>query len=132
MPSLKTYDLFISHVWKYDSDYTRIVQMLDQAPNFSMRNYSCPREDPAVDPTVKCTRKELIAALDGQIRPVNCVIVLAGMYVAYSGWIQEEINIAVGYRKPIIGVKPWGTERTPRAVSDVANIIVGWNTSSIV
>ena len=70
--------------------------------------------------------------LDEQIRPVNCVIVISGMYVAYRYWIQTEINIASRYVKPIIGVKPWGQERIPQEVQDVASEMVGWNTDSIV
>ena len=34
MPSLKTYDLFISHAWRYNADYNRIVEMLNAAPDF--------------------------------------------------------------------------------------------------
>lgn len=132
MPSLKTYDLFISHAWNYDDDYNRIVKMLKEAPNFSWRNYSCPRWDPAVDPKQKYSKAALLEALDKQIRPANCVLVLAGMYVAHSDWIQAEIDIAVSYSKPIVGVKPWGSERIPTAVSNVAKTIVGWNTSTIV
>jgi len=70
--------------------------------------------------------------LDEQIRPVNCVIVISGMYVAYRYWIQTEIDIATSYGKPIIGIKPWGQERIPQAVQDVAVEMVGWNTDSIV
>ena len=39
MPELKTYDVFISHAWTYNSDYYRLVEMLDKAPNFKWRNY---------------------------------------------------------------------------------------------
>lgn len=132
MPVLKTYSLFISHAWNYGDDYTRMVDLLQKAPDFSWRNYSCPRWDPAVDPKTKYTKAALLDSLRDQIRPVNCVLVLAGMYVAYSEWIQAEIDIATGYKKPIVGVKCWGSERIPGAVSNAANAIVGWNTSSIV
>lgn len=47
-------------------------------------------------------------------------------------WIQREIDIAVEYGKPIIGIKPWGQEKIPQAVAKVAKEIVGWNTDSIV
>lgn len=54
------------------------------------------------------------------------------MYVSYSYWIQTEIEIAKAYNKPIIGIIPWGNEKTPKAVSDAAKVVVGWNTDSIV
>lgn len=132
MPNLKTYDLFISHAWRYDDDYYRLVNMLDSAPNFKWRNYSVPKHDPVLDPDDPDDKEKLIKELKEQIRPVNCVLILSGMYVAYSFWIQKEINISLSYSKPIIGIKPWGQQKVPTAVSDVANEIVSWNTQSII
>ena len=34
--------------------------------------------------------------------------------------------------KPIIGVRPWGQQRTPAQVAEAAATMVGWNTDSIV
>jgi hypothetical protein len=108
-----------------------MIDLLSKAPYFKWRNYSCPEHDPAIDPNTEAGRNKLIQALRNQIRPVNCVIVLSGLYVAYSYWIQKEIDIAVSYDKPLIGVKPWGSQRMPKAVQEVADEIVGWNTASI-
>jgi hypothetical protein len=132
VPGLKTYDLFISHAWKYSSGYNRIVGMLKEAPYFYWRNYSCPREDPAVDPEARYSKATLLSELDAQIRPVNCVLVLAGMYAAHSEWIQAEINIARKYNKPIVGVRPWASQVVPITVSGFASAMVGWNTPTIV
>jgi len=128
----KTYFLFISHAWKYHSDYDRIVRMLNEAPYFSWRNYSVPRHDPVLDPDDPDDKQTLIKELKDQIRPTHCVLILAGMYAAHSFWIQKEIDISVSFGKPIVGIKPWGHGRIPKAISDVAKEIVGWNTSSIV
>ena len=128
MPNLKTYDIFISHAWRYSDDYKRLVNLLNKAPRFKWRNYSDPRHDPVIDPNTDVGHRKMKKELDEQIRPVNCVIVISGMYVAYRYWIQTEIDIATRYRKPIIGVKPWGQQRIPQAVQNV----VGWNTDSIV
>jgi len=124
---LKTYRVFISHAWTHNEDYYRLTKMLDEAPNFSWQNYSVPEHDPLH----RKTKEELIQALNNQIGPTNVVIVLAGMYVLYREWILREIDIAVKMNKPIIGVKPWGSERIPQDVQDVAKEIVGWNTLSI-
>ncbi|MGQ5710816.1 TIR domain-containing protein [Desulforudis sp. DRI-14] len=130
MPSLKTYDLFISHVWRNDqnSEYYRLVRFLKEASYFKWRNYSVPEHDPLGAKT----DKELEAKLDLQIKPVNCVLVLSGMYVNYRKWIQKEIEIAQKYNKPIIGIVPWGQERIPQSVLDIAKVMVRWQTSSIV
>lgn len=130
MPPLKTYDLFLSHVWRreHNSEYYRLVSLLTSASNFRWRNYSVPEHDPL---GVK-TNRQLQQALDRQIRAVNCVLVVSGMYVNYRQWIQEEINIAIGYNKPIIGIIPWGQRRVPTEVQRIAHEMVGWQTASIV
>jgi len=128
----KTYDLFISHSWKYGEVYNSMVNLLNNASYFKWRNYSCPEHDPAIDPSTEYGRNKLIEALKNQIRPVNCVIIIGGMYASHSYWIQKEIDIALSYDKPIIGVRPRGAERMPQAVVDAADEIVNWNTDSIV
>ena len=128
MPELKTYRIFISHAWKYDTEYYKLEKMLKDAPNFRWQNYSVPQHDP-LDTT---TKKELGQALHRQISPTHIVVILSGMYVAHREWIQKEIDIASEMGKPIIGIKPRGQERIPQAVQDVAKEMVGWYTSSIV
>jgi hypothetical protein len=132
MPTLRTYRLFISHAWKYNTDYYNLIGLLDKAPNFQYANYSVPEHDPALDPEKSTSRAKLTAALDEQIRQSQCVLIISGMYVNHSFWIQTEIDIASGYQKPIIGLIPRGQEKTPKAVQDVAKEMVGWTTDSIV
>lgn len=128
MPELKKYRIFISHAWRYDDEYYRLVKMLNEAPLFDWANYSVPRHD-RLD---TATDRELTEALHNQIRPTQVVLILAGMYTTYSKWIQKEIDIANGYPKPIVGIKPLGSERIPSAVQEAAIEMVGWNTSSII
>lgn len=130
MPALKTYDLFLSHMWRKtdNSEYYRLESLLKEANNFAWRNYSVPEHDPLGTKT----DKELKEALDRQIRPVNCFLIVSGMYVNHRKWIQEELEIAKSYGKPIVGVIPWGQERTPVEVQNAAKEMVGWNTDSIV
>lgn len=127
MPSLKTYDLFISHAWAYDDDYYRLQSLLRNAANFKWRNYSVPQHDP-LDAN---NTSRLSAALDRQIRPVNIVLIISGMYVNHRNWIQYEIDVAQYYSKPIIGIRPWASQRVPNAVQLASRTMVGWNTNSI-
>ena len=62
----------------------------------------------------------------------SCVIILSGMYVAYSEWIDYEIDTAIELGKPIIGVRPRGQEKTPSNVSTHADVMVAWNSNSVV
>jgi len=132
MPDLKTYDLFISHAWKYNEAYYKLINLLDQASYFYYRNYSVPEHNPVLDPNSVSGKSTLKGKLDGQIRPVNCVLIISGMYASYSEWIEYEIDKAVSLNKPIIGLIPRGADRTPSYVQQKANIMVGWSTSSIV
>ena len=128
MPELRTYNVFISHSWKHDDDYDRLEKMLNEAPNFKWKNFSVPWNDPLSASTdIGLTR-----ALWDQISPTSITVILAGMYANNSKWIQKEIDIALEMQKPIIAVEPWGQERTPKAIQDVATKIVKWNTSSII
>ncbi len=129
---MKEYRIFISHAWRYSEDYYRLVDMLNSAPYFKWRNYSVPEHDPVIDPDTEVGKAKLIEELRKQIQPVHVVIVLAGMYVNYREWIQKEIDIALEYEKPIVGVKPWGQERVPKIIQDVSCKLVGWNTNSII
>ena len=130
MPALKNYDLFLSHVWRkvHNSEYYRLVNFLEGAANFRWRNYSVPEHDPLGTKT----DWQLRQALNRQIRPINCFLVVSGMYVHHRKWIQEEINIALSLNKPIIGIVPWGQNRVPIEVQKIAKEMVGWQTSSIV
>ncbi|ARJ65649.1 conserved protein of unknown function(containing MTH538 TIR-like domain,7-113) [Magnetospirillum sp. XM-1] len=128
MPALKTYDLFISHAWTYTEVYAKLVDFLNAAPFFAWRNYSVPKTDPLTGGSAA----KLTSELDRQIRPVNCVLIIGGMYVSYRDWIQKEIDIARSYNKPIVGIRPWGSQMMPQAVTQAAREIVGWNTASIV
>ena len=128
MPRLKTYDVFISHAWTYHDDYYRVERFLDEAPFFRWRNYSVPDHDPLQLPSTSALKEQLRK----QIRPVNVVLILAGMYVAHSDWIQFEIDFANAINKPMIGIRPRGQQRIPSAVTNSVKEMVGWRTESIV
>jgi hypothetical protein len=132
MPELKTYDLFLSHAWSYNDDYYRLERMLKEATLFNWRNYSVPVNNPLVDPNTIVGKAKLTQLLDNQVKPVNCVLILGGMYVAHSEWILKEIKLAQSYNKPIVAIYPWGQTNMPKVVQDVAHEIVNWQTSSIV
>jgi hypothetical protein len=132
---MSTYNIFISHAWKYTEHYNKIVQWLNEAQDegkLTWKNYSVPEHDPLIDPNTTVGKKKLKEMLSNQITPASKVIVLSGMYVAYSEWIEYEIDTAVSYSKYIIGVEPWGQERVPDKVKSNATVMVGWNKNSVI
>lgn len=121
------YHLFISHAWHRSEHYKKVVEWLDDS-DIIYSNYSVPEENPLHSGN----KTKLKEDLTKQIRPSSCVIILSGMYAAHSDWIKYEIDEAVRMGKYIIGVKPWGQERVPTIVSDNADVMVGWNASSLI
>lgn len=123
------YALFISHSWSYDQEYARLVRLLEEADRFDFRNYSVPQEEKfdadSDDELWKLLREK-------QVKPASVVIVLAGLYSTHSESIEKEIRIAEDEGKPILGVEPWGNDRTSTIVKEHADEMVGWNTDPIV
>jgi len=128
MPELKTRMLFISHAWSYSAHYEKLVEWFNHEPNFNWKNCSVPKYDSLPDKT----SAGLSAGMTRQISPAQGVIILSGMYAAYSGWIEYELQEAQRMGKVIIGVKPWGAERIPLSVQNAAKVMVGWNSASII
>lgn len=130
MPPLKSRSLFISHSWTYGDAYERLTDLLNAAPHFLYRNYSVPKNDPVHNAP---NADALYKAIKNQMVFCDVVLIMAGKYATYSKWIQREIQIAKkDYSKPIVGIKPWANEQVSSVVSEAADRLVGWNTSSIV
>lgn len=128
----KTYNLFISHSWAYGDAYDKLVELLNNRSYFFFKNYSVPKNDPI---HTNGTDKQLYEAIKVQMGYAHVVIILAGVYSTYSRWINKEIEIAqsgFSVRKPILAVQPWGAERTSSVVKEAADLVVKWNTESIV
>lgn len=128
MPALRNYDVFVSHAWKYNDEYYNLIGLLKDHPYFNFRNYSVPEHDPLIFSTTS----DLYKQLEEQIRQSSVVLLIAGKYVKYRKWIQEEIKLAKKYNKPIIAIRPWGADMLPSEAETKADVIVNWQASSIV
>ncbi|MFC7130556.1 TIR domain-containing protein [Haloferax chudinovii] len=124
----RAYRLFVSHSWKYSEHFERIQEFLDDDDRLEWHNFSIPEDDPLEFED----RNDLRQKLYQQVRQANVIIVIAGMYVSHSEWIEEEIEMAEHFDKPIIGVRPNGNQRIPASVQEAAVDIVGWRQKSIV
>lgn len=126
---MSDYNIFISHSWSYGDQYEGLISLLKQAPYFSYKDYSVPKNDPIHNANSATQLKE---AIRGKMQYASCVLILAGVYATYSKWINIEIELAKEMGKKIIAVQPWGAEKTSTVVKNNADYIVGWNTNSIV
>jgi hypothetical protein len=125
MPNLRTYRVFISHAWRYSDDYWRVVRFLDESPNFQWENLSVPQHNPAAG-------DDLSYELRNQMRPADVFLIIGGMYVPHSDWIDFELAFARRIGRPVIGIVKWGSERIPSAIQMAATELVGWSGASIV
>ncbi len=129
---MKTYNLFISHSWRYGDAYERLINLLDKRPYFAFRDYSVPKDDPVHNANSTAALRK---AIRNHMMPCHVVLIMAGVYATYSKWINEEIHLAKdGFQnpKPIIAIRPWGNEHISTVVREAADRIAGWNTESIV
>ena len=124
-----TYNLFISHSWSYSENYNAILGLLNEAPNFTYKDYSVPKNNPIHNAN---NDSQLKAAIRNQMQHASCVLILAGVYSTYSKWINIEIELAQEMGKKIIAIEPWASERTSAVVKKAADVTVGWNTNSII
>jgi hypothetical protein len=105
-----------------------MCRLLQQRQYFNWSNYSVP-ETKAFGQMANYRMKE---ELRQQIRPTNVVIIIAGMWAAHSEWIEFELDYAFDIGKPILGVRPRGAQRLPYQIQLKADLVVNWNTESIV
>jgi hypothetical protein len=129
---LSTYNLFISHSWSYSDMYIQLIKKLRERPYFNFKDFSVPKDDPIF---TNGTNQQLYDAFYRQMNSTHIVIVLAGVWASYSKSITTEIDIAkraFSFPKPILAIEPWGAERTSKYVKDNADLIVKWQTESIV
>jgi hypothetical protein len=113
------YNIFISQLKDDDEEYNRFIGKLEASYDFQWKNHSIPDE----------TDKE---QLEEQMKDVDVVIILSGMYSKNKNLIQREIDLARKLEKPIVIIRPYGMENVPGSIEDAASEVVGWNTSCIV
>lgn len=128
----RTHKLFISHSWAYGDEYDRLIRLLDSRAYFFYSNYSVPKDDPV---HTRGSDRALQEAIFNRIRFCGVVVILGGVYSTYSRWINTEIELAkeaFSNPKPVLAIYPWGSERISSVVRERADMIVGWNTESVV
>jgi hypothetical protein len=127
MPKDQPYRIFVSHAWRPHDDYTRLFDYLGDAADFYYTNLSTP-EAPPTD----TSRTGIEAALARQIGPAEVVIVLGGVYEAHPELIDLQMALAKKHGRPIIGLRPSGSQVVPKAIEHRANDVVVWSERTIV
>lgn len=113
------YNLFISQLTLHNNEYERFIGKLEASHDFHWKNHSI---------ASKTNKKDL----NEQIKSADVVVILSGLYSKDKDLIQQEIDIAVELKKPIVIIRPYGMENVPGSIEKVASEVVGWNTPCIV
>ena len=118
MEKTKSYDIFMTHAWRFHDDWTRLSELMDKMPGIQWRNFSLPWHDPAMDPNTELGGRFIRDFLENQIIPVDVVVLLAGVYEIKSArrWLDMEVKMARKHNKPIIGMPAIGKETVPDEV----------------
>jgi hypothetical protein len=130
------YKLFITHAWDHQ-EYDSLVDLIKPDATFRWENLSVPKENPiAMLVGLPKSIRTLVHELDNRIRRADCVLIITGMYVAHRQWIQSEIESALDFKKPIVGIAPRGQERIPEAarmaIETARGELVRWNRESAI
>jgi hypothetical protein len=129
---LRKYALFISHPWRYNSDYEGVKKLLNADSSFRWEDLSVPFDDP-LELSLSFPRSygTIVDQLREKIKQADCLLVIAGMYCTYRGWIQTEIEDAKRFGKPVVAIKLLAQERLPSVISE-ADDLVAWRTAAII
>lgn len=134
MEKAKSYDLFLTHAWRFHDDWVRFSEFMDNIPGVAWRNFSLPWHDPAMTPDTEAGSRFIRNFLESQIIPVQGVILLAGVYEVKSNrrWLDTEIEIARRRNKPIIGITAIGKETMSEEVSSLCDATSEWDGAKII
>ncbi|MFV0193171.1 TIR domain-containing protein [Empedobacter falsenii] len=124
----KDYKIFISHSWDHHDDLVELRRLLNSRGYFNVEFKEVSKDTPINSPNatyIKTRLKEKLLNSD-------VVLALAGIYASHSEWMEWELDTAVKYNIPIIGIIPRGQERISAMVSSRSKVDVKWNTESIV
>lgn len=124
----KNHTAFVSHSWDYDNQLKNLKSLIEKNSTITI-DYS----EVTVDNRINSEQRDYIrGVLKKRIISSDVFLVMAGMYTSYSDWMKWEIETAKKNNIPVIAVKPRGAERIPVIIQENADVIVGWNSNSIV
>jgi hypothetical protein len=119
--------LFVTHAWQGSDDYLRVFEYLESARNFFYRNYGTPDLPPSGD--AEAQRENLRQQING----AEVVIALSSLAVTDLSLLTFQLNFAKSARKPIVGMKFFGLQKTtPKIITDLANDVIDWEERGLV
>jgi hypothetical protein len=120
--------VYTTHAWELSDDYLRVYEFLESARNFYYRNSSSPEQRP-VDTSTEGQREELRT----QMQAAEVVVALASLYGTHRDLLVFQLHFAKAGNKSVILLPGFGSEQViPRAVTELADVQVGWDERALV
>ncbi len=120
--------VYTTHAWELSDDYLRVYEFLESARNFYYRNCSSPEQRP-VDTSTEGQRDELRR----QMQAAEVVVALASLYGTHRDLLVFQLHFAKAGNKPVVLLPGFGSEHViPRAVTELADVQVGWDERALV
>lgn len=133
MEKLKSYDIFLTHAWRFHDDWTKFSELMDNTPGIVWRNFSLPWHDPAMNANTEVGGRFIRDFLESQIIPVHGVVLLTGVYAINSArrWFDMEVEMARKHNKPLIGIPAIGEKIVPDEVSNLCDACCEWDATQL-
>ncbi len=132
-PWQQTYDLFVTHAWRYHDDWNRFSDVMNKEGYFRWRNFSVPWYDPAVDVNTDSGKKFVVDWLEKQIIPCHALIALDSVHAVNSArrWVEDEIRIARDLKKPVFGLPAFGAPQASERLAVLVDSVLPWDGKAI-
>lgn len=121
-------NIFISHSWGSHEELLRLRNLLNERPYFRAQFSEVSKDVPINSFNAVYIKR----VLGEKIRSSNVLLAISGIYASHSLWMQWEMDTAIKYGIPVIGVIPHGATRVSQIVAAKAIEQVRWSTESIV
>jgi hypothetical protein len=119
--------LFVTHLWRADEEFLRVIEYLEGARRFHYQNTAAPDQCP---PAGKDAERE---ELRRQITPAECVIALTGHYERNPEMVLAMIRQARASKKIVLVLPRFGAVTpVPQALAIHAHAVLAWNDREIV
>nr|WP_255654250.1 TIR domain-containing protein [Cohnella sp. REN36] len=124
------YQLYFSRTWSHEEAYRELRTLLGGREGFRFAG-----TPPSADESLSATgrERELYEAIRRRMKHCHAVLLLAGVYPAYSNWINKEIIACKEeVNKPLIAIERFEPSMTSMIVRQNADAVVGWQADEIV
>jgi hypothetical protein len=123
------YNLYLSHSWNHEDTFAQLMLLLNTSKEYQYNPHFIQEHDLIYS----VNERLLYEAIRHKMKHCDVVILMCGVYPAFSKWLNKEIILSKNeLNKPLLAVETLGSSKTSLIVRQNADLIVDWNKESIV